>query len=481
MGLQLKPSSCREAPSSKVVIMKFFALIALVPLALCDPEADPGYGRGRYGGYHHRRHYAPVCRTVYDTITEQECATVARDVPEQQCATTSEEQCTNIVKQVPEQVCETVTEEVCRDEAQCTIENRCEDVPRTITEQQCTTQEQCTETQQCTTETKTVPETSFTQECRDIVTEVCSELQTTVDLQQRVVDHTVVVPQIAGTVDPSLVAAAPGVAQFAPATAVGPLVGALGLNIPTRIAKREADADAQFLFGGLPAAPLAVAPAAAPLAAAPALAAAPLAVAAAPAVAVAAPVAVAAAPAVAVAAPTRSCQQKVERECRQVPVETLRTVAVPNCVAVPKCTQIPREQCSVVSRDVPDTVCVQVPKTECVTVTKQVPETVCTPKPVTTCAAVPFPVTVQVPVERCDPVAREVCHPVQRSVARKACGLVGKTYGHVAPVAPVAVHAAPVVAPAVAVGKADPVHHGYGPTNYAYGDGNSFVSVSRAN
>ena len=25
----------------------------------------------RYGGYHHRRHYAPVCRTVYDTITEQ--------------------------------------------------------------------------------------------------------------------------------------------------------------------------------------------------------------------------------------------------------------------------------------------------------------------------------------------------------------------------------------------------------------------------
>ena len=77
-------------------------------------------------------------------------------------------------------------------------------------------------------------------------------------------------------------------------------------------------------------------------------------------------------------------------------------VAVPNCVSVPKCTQVPRQQCSVVNRDVPDTVCVQVPKTECVTVTKQVPETVCTPKPVTTCAAVPYPVTVQVPVERCD-------------------------------------------------------------------------------
>ena len=121
-----------------------------------------------------------------------------------------------------------------------------------------------------------------------------------------------------------------------------------------------------------------------------------------------------------------------------------------------------------VSRDVPDTVCV--PKAEyCATVTRQVPETVCTPKPVTKCAAVPFPVTVQVPVERCDPVARQVCHPVQRSVARKACGLVAKSYGHIAPVA----H--------VAVAKADPVHNGCGFTNYAYGDSKSFVSVSRAN
>ena len=50
---------------------QFFALIALLPLALCDAEADPGYGRGRYAGYQHRRHYAPQCRTVYDTITEQ--------------------------------------------------------------------------------------------------------------------------------------------------------------------------------------------------------------------------------------------------------------------------------------------------------------------------------------------------------------------------------------------------------------------------
>ena len=127
-------------------------------------------------------------------------------------------------------------------------------------------------------------------------------------------------------------------------------------------------------------------------------------------------------------------------------------------MAVPKCTQIPRQQCSVVSRDVPDTVCVQVPKTECVTVTKQVPETVCTPKPVTTCAAVPFPVTVQVPVERCDPVAREVCHPVQRQVSRKACSLV-------------AVAEPAVVAPAV-----DKADQGYAYA-YSYGDDKSYVSV----
>ena len=140
-------------------------------------------------------------------------------------------------------------------------------------------------------------------------------------------------------------------------------------------------------------------------------------------------------------------------------------MAVPNCVAVPKCTQIPRQQCSVVSRDVPDTVCVQVPKTECVTVTKQVPETVCTPKPVTTCAAVPFPVTVQVPVERCDPVTREECHPVQRQVSRKDCSLVADAE------------------PAPADAKADPVHplsismddQGYA---YSYGDDKSYVSVS---
>ena len=84
------------------------------------------------------------------------------------------------------------------------------------------------------------------------MTNVCQEVHTQVQLAQRVINH------------PSVIAAAPAVpvlqpaGLLAPATAVGPLVGALGLN-PTHIAhqivKREADAeaeaDAQFIFNGL--------------------------------------------------------------------------------------------------------------------------------------------------------------------------------------------------------------------------------------
>merc|ERR1712027_279279 len=280
MGLQLKHLSCWEV--QVVISMKFFSLICLLPLAFAEPEADPGYGHGRYGSYSHRRSYAPKCRTVYDTITEsacttetsqecvtvsvpetrtetreectttteQECVTVSVEVPEQQCATTTEQECTNFVRQVPEQVCNTVTDEVCVEEAQCTTQEQCTETTRVIQEQQCTTQEQCTETQQCTTETQVIPETTFQEECRDIVTEVCQEVQTQVHVQQQVIAH------------PNVIAA-PAVAQIAaagvvaPAAAVGPLVGALGLNpavIPARIAKRDAEADAeadpQLLLGG---------------------------------------------------------------------------------------------------------------------------------------------------------------------------------------------------------------------------------------
>ena len=32
----------------------------------------------RYAGYHHRHHYAPKCRTVYDTVLEHKCEMVNR-------------------------------------------------------------------------------------------------------------------------------------------------------------------------------------------------------------------------------------------------------------------------------------------------------------------------------------------------------------------------------------------------------------------
>merc|ERR1712227_540334 len=119
------------------------------------------------------------------------------------------------------------------------------------------------------------------------------------------------------------VVAARGVA--APVSAVGPLVGALGLNPAVqRLVKRDADADAD-------------AEADPQLLLAPGLVRAPVA-------------AVAGAPAVAV---TPRCHQKVERQCRQVPVQTSRTVVVPNCVSVPKCVSVPRPVCNTVSRDVP--------------------------------------------------------------------------------------------------------------------------------
>merc|ERR1712117_635148 len=321
MGLQLKHLSCWEV--EVVISMKFFALICLLPLAFAEPEADPGYGHGRYGSYSHRRSYAPKCRTVYDTITEsacttetsqecvtvsvpetrtetreertttteQECVTVSVEVPEQQCATTTEQECTNFVRQVPETVCNTVTDQVCVEEAQCTTEQQCTETTRVIEEQQCTTQQQCTETQQCTTETQVIPETTYTEECQDIVSQVCQEVQTQVRVAQQVIAH----PSVVGA---PAIAAAPGVAA-APAAAVGPLVGALGLNpavIQAR-GKRDADAEADpqlLLNAGLGLAGVA------------------------PAVAGVAPVAVA-----------PRCQQKVDRQCRTVPVQSSRTVAVP--------------------------------------------------------------------------------------------------------------------------------------------------------
>merc|ERR1711988_976957 len=373
---------------STTVSMKLL-LACLLPLALSSPEAEPHYGHGLV------RH-KPQCRTVYDTVTssscrsvtdtacttkivtsvrtetredcttvtDQKCDTTTRDVPEEQCATFTETECNDVVRQVPEQVCDTVEEEVCNDEAQCTEEEQCEDITNVVLEQkcdiqsqctqteQCTTEQQCTTQEQCTTETRIVPETTFREECQDIVTNVCQEVQTEVRVAQQVINHPAVVAAPA-------VPAVQTLGLAAPAAAVGPLVGALGLNPARLVVKRdaeaEAEADPQLLlngFGGLVggrvvgvAVPAAVGP-----------------------VSVGGPVAP-----MTVVSP--QCQQKVERQCRSVPVQTSRAVASPKCQSVP--------------------VCVPVPK----------------------CVTVPFTVPVETPVEECSPVTRQVCQPVHKQVA----------------------------------------------------------------
>merc|ERR1712025_1258981 len=82
-------------------------------------------------------------------------------------------------------------------------------------------------------ETQVIPETTYTEECQDIVSQVCQQVQTHVQVAQQVIAH------------PSVVAA-PAIAA-APAVAVGPLVGALGLNpaVIQASGKRDADADAE--------------------------------------------------------------------------------------------------------------------------------------------------------------------------------------------------------------------------------------------
>merc|ERR1719481_860652 len=123
-----------------------------------------------------------------------------------------------------------------------------------------------------------------------------------------------------------------------------------------------------------------------------------------------------------------------------VPVQSSRTIAVPQCVAVPK------THCKAITRQVPHTVCNPKPVTKCTTVTRTVPETNCVDKPVTDCRSIPISVPVPTQVEECTPVARQVCKPVHKKVARKNCSVHRAvavhphTYGHSAKfISPVAV------------------------------------------
>merc|ERR1711981_979175 len=244
MGLQLKHLSCREV-TTYTSMKQFVVLLCLVPLALCDAEADPGYGHGRYGGHYHRKHYAPKCHTTYETVTSQacttvadsvcstrtvtnfrteqkeecntrsvqECATTTREVAEEQCATHTETECRNVVREVPDQECSTVTEE------------QCTDVP------QCTTEQQCQDTQQCTTETQTIPETTFVEECNDIVHQVCTETQVQVQTHANVVGHAIAAPAVVNALP---AAALPGAVLPAGVLPAGPQL------LPHAIGKREA-------------------------------------------------------------------------------------------------------------------------------------------------------------------------------------------------------------------------------------------------
>merc|ERR1712117_156062 len=180
------------------------------------------------------------------------------------------------------------------------------------------------------------PRNIFVEECNDIVHQVCTETQVQVQTHANVIGHAVAAPAAVAAVPAGLAAvpagvAAPGLLSSAlringaalPAGVVpaGPqlLHHGLGKRDADADAEADADADADAQFLGLntfPVGPLAAGPAPLALAAAPAAVAAPIAP-----VAPVAPVAVAA-PVAAPVAVAPQCHQKVDRQCRQVPVQT---------------------------------------------------------------------------------------------------------------------------------------------------------------
>jgi hypothetical protein len=301
--------------------------------------------------------------------TEKQCATksvpdcriVPRDVPDKQCATRTVPDCATAVKEVPEE--------------QCTI----------------VSDQKCTEEQQCTTKLEIVVDTTHVEECQDVVTQTCTETKVTVHNHQAVVGH-----ESHGTVEVAApVALAAGHhegAAIPPQAGLGHALfsGHYGRGRREAEASPEADpesaadaeADPYYSYygrGNLPA-PQHVVPAAAPV-----------------------------------------CNDVTQRQCRKVPVQSQRQVAVPHCVQVPRCVDVPRKACTTVARQVSEVVCHPKPVTECAAIVRQVPEKVCVDRPVTECLPITRSVPVQVPVKRCQPVAREVCHPVAEKVAREVC------------------------------------------------------------
>ena len=348
---------------------QFVVLMCLLPFSLCsadaeaeaaaDPkaDADPGYGRyyghGRRGGYGYPYAYGPKCHVTYEVVTTKAC------------------------HPVPETVCHTehITNYVVEHEEQCATHTvpECHTVVREVPEQQCAThtEKACHNEEQCTTQYQTVVDTTYVDECQDIVTQHCTETSVSTQTHSAVVGHVVGAPVDIHVAAPALV--------NTPAAALAPPHP----HVVKREAEADATADAEATANADPEADaqLLHAPHAG---------------------AVVSPVAHHQHP--------PQCQAHTERQCKRVPVQTPRQVAVPHCVPVP--------------------VCVPVPRTHCTTVPRPVHEQVCHDRPVTKCVPVPRKVPVQVPVEKCAEVPREVCKPVHQKVPRKHCSHGYAHHGH---------------------------------------------------
>merc|ERR1711872_499513 len=252
MGTSAQPST---VGSPHQIIMRqcvlFLAFVAPLALAEADAEADPYYGAGYAGaglagagvvgagvvgvGAAPAVAVAPQCQTVVDQVTSQQCNTVSENVcttsTVTQTQTRQEQQCTSHPVEECHPVPRTVTENVCTP----TTEPECHNVVKTIQE------EQCTQEQQCTTQTSTVVETTTTEQCHDVVEQVCAQ-------------------QHVAVAAPAVAVAAPAVAVAAPAVGVAPVagvvgagavggVGATGTIANHRIGKREADPEADASYG----------------------------------------------------------------------------------------------------------------------------------------------------------------------------------------------------------------------------------------
>jgi len=356
-------------------MIKFLVVVAAFGLvALAEPEASPGWGA--YKSYkHHARAYRaprplpppaprkayhapivahhvshPVCKTVYEVATAQEC----KVVQEKECTTVPETK----VRTEYHEHCHTVTEK------------QCKPTVRQVKDKECAT----TYVDECHNEAHTITETGYVDECQDIKTQVCeetsvvghhrSEAYKTGEVVGPAVVSGPVVRTPAAPIHPvpAPVPAVPAPAPVVVAKKAGHYpkpVAATPWKVPAAWQKgrhkREAKAEADPGY-------VAPAPYHAPAPAGP------------------------------------KCQAKVDRVCKKVPVQNQRVVEHPKCV------KVPQTHCHDVVRTVPDKECFDVPRHHCEKVAEKIPYDV--PKQV--CKDVDVPVCRDVTSK----VPREVCEEV---------------------------------------------------------------------